>query len=57
MLLTTAQTTALEALGWDFLPYGPSEWQWMKFDATGKRIAVQSDAVWGADVRAITGIP
>lgn len=56
-MLTTAQTTALEALGWDFLPYGPNEWQWMKFDATGKRIAVQCDAVWGADVRAVTGIP
>jgi hypothetical protein len=53
-MLTTTQITALEALGWAFLPYAPNEWQWMKFDPqSGKRIADQCDATWQADLRSI----
>jgi hypothetical protein len=52
-MLTTAQIKALEGLGWDFLPYAPNEWQWMKFDKDGQRTASQCDAVWNADCRAL----
>jgi hypothetical protein len=53
-MLTTTQIAALEALGWDFLPYAPNEWQWMKFDPHGgQRIAIQGDRTWAADLRSI----
>lgn len=44
------EIAALENMGWDFLPYGPEEWMWMKFDESGKRIAVQGDLVWKEDL-------
>lgn len=40
----------LKAMGWDFLPYAPNEWQWMKFDATGKYLAQEGEPVWAADL-------
>lgn len=51
--LTKAEIAGLEANGWDFLPYGPNEWGWMKFDESGKRIASQCDATWNSDLREI----
>ncbi len=46
---TPAEIVKLKALGWDFLPYAPDEWQWMKFDADGKCIAIQCDQTWARD--------
>lgn len=44
----------LAAWGWDFMPTGPDEWEWLKFDATGACIARQGDAVWKRDLLAAT---
>ena len=45
-----AAISALKSKGWDFLPFGPEEWQWMKFNSTGERIAVQGDGTWAEDL-------
>lgn len=41
---------ALNALGWEFVPTGPNEWEWRKFDAAGRCVAAQGGATWVADV-------
>ena len=38
----------LEALGWDFVPTGPNEWEWVKFK-DGAPIARQGDDIWRRD--------
>lgn len=53
MTLLISTEKKMEALGWKFLPYGPNEWQWMKFDETGKRIGFQCDPTWAADLRSL----
>lgn len=45
---------SLERMGWEFLQYGPSEWQWIKFDADGRRVAIQGDATWRSDHETIS---
>ena len=39
MKLTKTEIKRLHRLGWDFLPNGPNEWEWMKFDKKGNRVA------------------
>ena len=40
----------LEKLGWQFIPTGPDEWEWKKFDSKGNVVAVQNDEMWKKDV-------
>ena len=51
-----AEIAALKGLGWDFVPTGPNEWKWMKFDGPGNRaIAQQGSATWRIDVQNVAG--
>lgn len=49
----------MESLGWEYVPTGPNEWEWLKFDASGKCIASQGDETWTKDCsewEAISGL-
>lgn len=49
--LTSREMQELQAMGWIFLPFGPDEWQWMKFcKLTGANIAIQCDRTWKYDL-------
>lgn len=37
-------------MGWKFYPFGPEDWEWMKFDDEGRRIARQGDPVYNSDL-------
>lgn len=50
--LSKATIEKLKSWGWDFMPTGPNEWEWMKFDAEGKRVAVGGDSEWQDDLTA-----
>lgn len=54
---TATQITRLHAQGWQFMPTGPNEYDWLKFDKAGERIASGGDDTWRKDVEAITGKP
>ncbi len=47
---------ALESLGWQFLPIGPNEWEWRKFDQNGKVTAIQGDEQWAKDMSDLTKV-
>lgn len=57
VFLTDENVAAIEKLGWKFLPNGPDEWDWMKFDpVTGYRTNIQGDQAWEDAVRYVKGI-
>lgn len=39
----------MKDLGWQFVPTGPEEWTWIKFDKFGRAVAYQGDEVWRRD--------
>lgn len=41
---------AMVKLGWEFVPTGPNEWEWLKFDQHDNIIARQGDKEWGSDL-------
>jgi hypothetical protein len=41
---------ALRELGWQFYPTGPNEWEWLKFDISGRLIGCQGDEIWKQDM-------
>jgi hypothetical protein len=42
----------LESLGWEFMPTGPNEWEWLKFDIDGNVVvAQQGSAEWCRDLQ------
>lgn len=45
----------LMARGWSFVPTGPNEWEWMKFDGEGRPLGRQGDIEWLQDLHAVTG--
>ena len=47
----------LHARGWEFVPTGPDEWEWVKFGPDGKRVASQCDGVWAGDVADAPFVP
>jgi hypothetical protein len=49
--LADKQLANLKKLGWDFLPTGPNEFDWLKFDKDGNVIARGGDATWAKDSR------
>ncbi len=50
----TEETMAdLKRLGWDFFMTGPNEWQWIRFNASGRLVAVQGDPNWSSDLQMI----
>ncbi len=53
---TGAQLEGLKRLGWEFFPTGPNEYDWLKFDACGHRVAQGGDPIWSADVTSVAGL-
>ena len=51
--MTRPAAEDFEALGWEFMPYSPEEWMWMKFDKEGTRIAVEGDETYQRDIKEI----
>lgn len=51
---TSEQVSKLEALGWDFVPTAPDEYDWLKFANDGEIIARGGDEVWAKDVATVT---
>jgi hypothetical protein len=50
---TKFEIRALEARGWEFVPIGPNEWTWIKFDKDGNVSSFQGDSNWRSDLRRI----
>jgi hypothetical protein len=42
----------LELDGWDFVPTGPDEWDWLKFNNEGKCVASCGSETWARDRKA-----
>ncbi len=53
---TPEQLDGLERLGWEFLPTEPNQYNWLKFDKCGGKIAQGGDAIWSADVASVVGM-
>ena len=51
---TPEQVLRLKTLGWDFLPTGLNEWDWLKFSKDGIYFAREGDAIWDVDVATVT---
>lgn len=49
----THRAASMQAKGWDFMPTGPNEWDWLKFDAEGNVIAKGGDETWNADIKSV----
>ncbi len=49
-LLTDHQSKFLKSSGWEFMPTGPDEWTWLKFDKTGNCIGQAGDELWTRDL-------
>jgi hypothetical protein len=47
----------LKRLGWRFVPTGPNEWEWIKFDDLGRPEASQGSAIWAADLKRVQDPP
>ena len=50
---TADQLMMLDGMGWQFLPTGPDEYSWIKFDGAGVRIASGGDDVWAEDIKVL----
>lgn len=50
LIMTTSQLAALKDMGWDYLPTGPDEYDWLKIGAGGRVVARGGDKVWAEDV-------
>ena len=48
--LSDEAVNALRRMGWDFVPTGPNEWDWLKFGRHEQVIATGGDRVWALDV-------
>ena len=53
---TPAELDALERLGWEFMPYGPTEWGWIKFDDDGHVVGQGGDDTWERDLRGLANV-
>lgn len=49
-LFTDGFITRMESRGWLFVPTGPQEWEWRKFDRHGNFVAQQGSPAWERDV-------
>ena len=38
--------------GWEFMPTGPNEWEWLKFDGE-KVVSRQGDVEWDRDLETV----
>ena len=47
---TKEEISALKKLGWEFMPNGPNEYDWMKFNSEGKRISTAGSIAWREDL-------
>jgi hypothetical protein len=54
--MTEATMASLKLLGWDFYMTGPNEWQWIRFNAAGRTVAVQGDEYWSNDLKLIEAV-
>ncbi len=43
----------LKKLGWVFVPTGPEEWEWIKFDKGGEPIGRQGSEHWKQDLEKV----
>ena len=50
MPLNQKDVNSMMKLGWEFMPTGPEEWEWVKFDKDGSIIARQGDGDWAEDL-------
>lgn len=50
--MTEQEMDNLRAKGWDFIPWGPNEWNWAKFATDGKCIAQGMDETFFEDMKA-----
>ncbi len=50
---TADQLMMLDGMGWKFVPTGPNEFDWLKFDKDGMRIAQGGGAVWFEDIKVL----
>jgi len=53
---TKDEITALKVMGWDFVPTGPNEYDWIKFDKYGTSIARGGSATWRYDTAHIADV-
>ena len=45
----------MKAFGWDFVPTGPNEWEWVKFDNAGNVCAREGSKTWHEDIKEAGG--
>lgn len=48
---TQEELSKIELSGWNFLPTGPEEWDWLKADSDGRIVARQGDETWRKDMQ------
>ncbi len=49
--MTKQEMANLRAKGWDFVPTGPDEYSWIKFDAEGNYLAQGLQPVFFEDMK------